>query len=101
VARLVAPSTIAVDWHRFPGATSYVLVVTRSRTGAAARPTYPGGRILGTFAHPPGAPLRFHLPAAVVQVKVMVVALDGNGVEIFRSRIIRIQIPVAVAATAS
>ena len=101
MARLVAPHTVAVDWRRIPGARTYVLVVTRSRNGPAARPTYPGGRILGTFAHPPAAPLRFQLPDAVEQVKVMVVALDRNGVEITRSRVVRIQLPAVVVSRAS
>ena len=104
MARVVAPNTVAVTWRRIPGARTYVLVVTRSRNGPAARPAYPGGRVLGTFAHLPpeldSTPDSL-IAAAVVEVKVMVVALDANGVEITRSRIVRIQLPAVVTVASS
>ena len=100
-ASLVGASTISVTWKRIPRARSYVLVATRSRTGTAPRPVYPGGKTLGVFAHPPATPLRFTFPAAVVQVKLLLIALDANGNELMRSRIIRIDIVPAVVAIPS
>jgi len=97
-ASLVGASTISVTWSRYPGARSYVLVGTRSRIGTAARPTYPGSRILGTFARRPATPLLITVPTGVLQVKLLLVALDGNGNELFRSRIIRIDLPAPVPA---
>jgi len=97
-ASLVSGSTISVAWKRIPGARSYVLVVTRSRTGIAPRPVYPGGRTLGVFAHPPATALRFKFPAGVVQVKLLLVALDRNGNVLMRSRIIRLNTTSVVVA---
>ena len=97
-ATLVGTSTISVTWTRYPGARSYVLVGTRSRTGTAARPVYPGSRIFGTFAHRPATPLQITIPTGVVQVKLLLVALDANGNELFRSRIIRIDLPAPAPA---
>jgi hypothetical protein len=89
---------IAVDWTRTAGARTYVLIMTRSKTGIAPRPAYPGGRVLGTFSKPPGAPVQFVLAPAVAQVKLMVVALDKNGNELARSRIVRVVVTAPAAS---
>jgi hypothetical protein len=99
-ARLVGARTIAVDWTRTAGARSYVLVMTRAKAGPAPRPVYPGGRVLGTFSRPPGSPVQFVLAPGLVQVKMIVVALDKNGNELARSRVVRI-IVVAPVSSAS
>ncbi len=100
-ARLVAADTIAVAWTRTPGARTYVLVVARSKNGIAARPVYPGGRVLAQFTQPPAEPLRFVVAAGVVQVKLMVVALDLGGHELARSHVVRVDLPGAAAAAPS
>jgi hypothetical protein len=98
---LYGPTRIRVTWTATPGAAGYVLVSSASRNGAAARPRYPGGRILGEFSHPPDAPLRFRVPAGVVEVRLMVVALDADGKVMARSRVmIRSTVP-PVATTPS
>jgi len=89
-AHLAGAHTIAIDWTRTAGAKSYVLVMTRSNVGPAPRPAYPGSRILGTFSRPPAAPVQFVLASGVIQVKLMVVALDKNGHELARSLIVRV-----------
>jgi len=89
-ARAVGAHVIAVAWKRTAGATRYVLVITRSRTGEAARPAFPGSPVLGQFARAHPTPLRFRLPVGVVQVKLMVVALDKDGHVLWRSRVVRI-----------
>ena len=65
-------------------------MITRSRTGEAARPAFPGSPVLGQFARAHPTPLRFRLPVGVVQVKLMVVALDKDGHVLWRSRVVRI-----------
>jgi hypothetical protein len=95
-ASLLDPATISVDWTRTPGAKQYVLVITRSKTGTAPRPQYPGSKLQLVFAHPPLNPLHLKVPLGVLQVKLMVVALDANGVELARSRIARIDVPPLV-----
>jgi hypothetical protein len=64
-----------------------------SRTGIARDPVYPGSRVLGTFVHPPALPLRFRVPDGVVEVKLRVIALRGNGTVLRRSNIVTITIP--------
>jgi hypothetical protein len=97
---LTAPTRVRVTWTATPGAASYALVTTRSRGGTAARPVYPGSRILGVFSHPPATPLRFRVPDGVTEVKLMVVALRADGTVIARSRVITLAIPVT-ATTAT
>ncbi len=97
-ARRVAAHVIAVDWSRTAGAKSYVLIMTRSKTGIAPRPVYPGGRVLATFSKPPGAPVQFVLPPGVAQVKLLVVALDKDGNELARSLIVRVAVVLPAAS---
>ena len=68
-------------------AASYLLIVTRSRVGAAADPEYPGSRVFRTFAKAPQHWIRFGVLDPVVEVRVMVVALGRHGHEVSRSRI--------------
>ena len=96
--RLAAAHTIAVDWTRTAGAKSYVLLMTRSKVGVAPRPTYPGTRVLATFSRPPAAAVQFVLAPGVVQVKLLVVALDKDGHELGRSRIVRVIVVAPVAS---
>jgi hypothetical protein len=72
--------------------------VTVSRKGSAPDPVYPGSRILGEFTAPPERPLRYRVPDRVVELKVQVVALRGNGTVLRRSRIVTIAIPRASAS---
>jgi hypothetical protein len=88
-ARLTADGVkIAVRWTETRRARSYVLLVTRSRFGAAPDPAYPGSRVLGTFAHPPAVAFRFRVPEPVIEVRLLVVALGRHGTEVSRSRIV-------------
>lgn len=88
----VGISRVAVTWTRTRTAKTYVLVVTVSRGGRAARPAYPGSRVLGRFARPPAKPFRFRVGPAVTQVGLVVVALGRNGEELGRSRVVRVVI---------
>jgi hypothetical protein len=72
--------------------------MSRSKTGIAPRPVYPGTRVLGTFSKPPGVAVQFALAPGVVEVKLMVVALDKDGREIVRSRIVRVTVKIPVAS---
>lgn len=81
-------------WTETSGAARYVLVVTASRSGPATDPVYPGSRVIGEFATPPGRALRFRVPDGVVEVRLMVVALRENGRVLRRSRIVTVAIPV-------
>ena len=54
------------------------------------RPGLPGSRVLGTFAHPPALPLRFRVPDGVVEVKLRVIALRGDGSVLRRSNIVTV-----------
>jgi hypothetical protein len=93
-ARLVADHRIAVRWTETYRARSYVLIVTTSRSGAAAPdPVYPGSRVLGEFATPPERALRYRVPLEVTQVRLQVVALRGDGTVLRRSRIVTIDLP--------
>jgi hypothetical protein len=92
-ARLIVGPRIALTWTATYRARSYVLLVTMSRTGIARDPVYPGSRVLGTFAHPPALPLRFRVPDGVVEVRLQVIALRGNGSVLRRSNIVTITIP--------
>jgi hypothetical protein len=95
---LFEPTRIRVTWTATPGAASYKLVTSASRGGAAARPRYPGGRVLGEFSRPPETPFRFRVPARVVEVRLMVVALAPDGSVIARSRVmVRSTVPPAAA----
>ena len=88
----VGTSRVAAKWTRTRGAKTYVLVVTVSRGGRAARPVYPGSRVLGEFARPPVNPFRFNVGPAVTQVRLLVVALGRNGEELARSRVVRVTV---------
>jgi hypothetical protein len=94
----VAAHTIALAWTRTAGAKSYVVLMTRSKTGIAPRPVYPGSRVLATFSKPPALPVQFVLAPGVVEVKLLVVALDKNGKELGRSRIVRVILATPVAS---
>ena len=86
-----------MTWTETYRAKSYVLIVTASRTGAAAPdPVYPGSRVLGTFARPPDLPLRFRVPDGVMELKLQVIALRGNGTVLRRSNIVTIEVPKVV-----
>jgi hypothetical protein len=86
-----------VTWTETYRAKAYVLIVTVSRTGAAAPdPVYPGSRILGTFARPPDLPLRFRVPDGAMELKLQVIALRGNGTVLRRSNIVTIEVPKVV-----
>jgi hypothetical protein len=74
-------------WTATRRAASYLLIVTRSRVGAAADPEYPGSRVFRTFAKAPQRWIRFAVLDPVVEVRVMVVALGRHGHEVSRSRI--------------
>jgi hypothetical protein len=93
-ARLIDGPRIAVTWTETWRARSYVLLATLSRAGSAPDPTYPGARVLGEYATPPDRALRFRVPAGVTEVKLMVVALRGNGSVLRASRIVTITVPV-------
>ena len=74
-------------WTPTRKAASYLLIVTRSRVGAAADPEYPGSRVFRQFAKAPQKWIRFRVLDPVVEVRVMVVALGKHGQEVSRSRI--------------
>jgi hypothetical protein len=93
-ARLLDGPRIAVTWTETLRARSYVLVVTRSRSGPARDPVYPGSRVLGEFATPPETPLRYRVPDGIVEVRLMVVALRADGSVLRRSGIVTVIIPV-------
>jgi hypothetical protein len=93
-ARLIDGPRIAVRWTVTSGAARYVLVATGSRSGPAADPVYPGGRVIGEFATPPERAFRVRVPAGVVEVRLMVVALREDGRVLRRSRIATVAIPV-------
>jgi hypothetical protein len=76
-----------VRWTPTRRAASYVLIVTRSRVGAAADPVYPGSRVFRQFETAPQKWIRFRVLDPVVEVRVMVVALGKHGNEVSRSRI--------------
>jgi hypothetical protein len=97
-ARLIDGPRIAVTWTETWRAKSYVLIASLSRRGPASDPVYPGSRILGEFAVPPERRLRYRVPAGVVEVKLQVLALRGNGTVLRRSRIVTIAIPQASAS---
>jgi hypothetical protein len=88
----VGTSRVAVKWTRTRGAKTYVLVATVSRGGRAAKPVYPGSRVLGEFARPPVDPFRFTVGPAVTQVRLLVVALGRDGKELARSRVVRVTV---------
>ncbi len=92
-ARLVGPSDVGAMWTGTPGARRYVLVASGSKDGAAADPTHPGSPIIGTFTHPPTEPLLFRVPKDVLELRLRVVALDADGVELTRSNIVTIAFP--------
>ena len=82
-----AGNRVLVRWTATKRAASYLLIVTRSRVGAAADPEYPGSRVFRTFAKAPKHWIRFGVLDPVVEVRVMVVALGKHGHEVSRSRI--------------
>jgi hypothetical protein len=96
-ARLVIGPRIAVTWTATYRAKRYVLLVSLSRSGPAADPVYPGARVLGEFTAPPAKPLRYRVPNGVVEVRLMVVALRGNGNVLRKSRIVTIAVPVVAS----
>ena len=100
-ARLLENGRVAVTWTATERARSYVLVVTRSRSGPARDPVYPGSRVLGEFVVPPPTPLRYRVPDGVVEMRLMVVALRRDGSVLRRSNIVIVSIPPAGEATGS
>lgn len=100
-ARLISGPRVAVRWTATYRARSYVLLVTTSRTGTPPDPVYPGSRVLGEFAVPPERALRYRVPAGVVELKLQVLALRGNGTVLRRSRIVTITVPQATASPTS
>ena len=82
-----AKNRVLVRWTATRRAASYVLIVTRSRVGAAPDPVYPGSRVFRQFQTAPQRWIRFRVQDPVVEVRVMVVALGKHGHEVSRSRI--------------
>ena len=87
-ARVVGESGIRATWTAVPDARRYVLLGTRSKDGPARDPSYPAGAVVGVFTHPPDKPLVFRVGADVVEVRLVVVALDRDGNVVGRSRIV-------------
>ncbi len=83
-----AGNRVLVRWTPTRRAASYLLIVTRSRVGAAADPEYPGSRVFRQFANAPQKWIRFRVLDPVVEVRVMVVALGKHGHEVSRSQIV-------------
>ena len=100
-ARLLENGRVAVTWTATERARRYVLVATRSRSGPARDPVYPGSRVLGEFVVPPPTPLRFRVPDGVVETRLMVVALRRDGSVLRRSNIVVVSIPAAGETTGS
>ena len=100
-ARLLENRRVAVTWTATERARSYVLVVTRSRSGPARDPVYPGSRVLGEFLVPPPTPLRYRVPDGVLETRLMVVALRRDGSVLRRSNIVIVSIPPAGDTTGS
>ena len=100
-ARLLENGRVAVTWTATERARRYVLVVTRSRSGPARDPVYPGSRVLGEFVVPPPTPLRYRVPDGVVETRLMVVALRRDGSVLRRSNIVVVSIPAAGETTGS
>ena len=87
-AKAVGLSEVGAIWTGLPKASRYILVASASRQGPAAGPRYPGSTVIGEFAYPPRDPLRFRVPLGVVDIRLMVVALTADGVELARSNIV-------------
>ncbi len=100
-ARLISGPRIAVTWTETLRARRYVLVVTRSRSGPAGDPVYPGSRVLGEFATPPESPLRYRVPDGVIEVRLMVVALRADGSVLRRSNIVTVTVTASADTTGS
>lgn len=96
---LITGPRIAVTWSATWGADHYLLVVTRSRGGAAADPAYPGGLVLAEFAAPPSPRFRFRVPLGVTEVRLMVVAVRADGSVIRRSLVEVVAVPPAASPT--
>jgi hypothetical protein len=92
-ARVVGPAEIQVTWKRIPGAHRYILIATRSRSGPAAKPTYPDSLIIGRFTRAPTEPLSFTVKDAIVEIRLRVVALSADGSALTRSRIVTLTFP--------
>jgi hypothetical protein len=92
-ARAVGGSGVGAIWSGTPGARHYILVATRSRAGAAPDPVYPGSSIVGEFTRPPSEPLTFRVRDAIVEIRLLVVALDAAGAELTRSNIATVRFP--------
>ncbi len=86
-ARVVGETGIRATWTAVPDARRYVLLATRSKDGRARDPVYPESPIIGVFTHPPDKPLVFRVGPEVVDVRLLVVALDRDGNVVGRSRI--------------
>jgi hypothetical protein len=86
-ARRVGPSEVGALWSGTPGARRYVLRGSSATDGPATDPVHPGSPIIGAFTRPPTEPLVFRVGKDVVEIRLLVVALDGDGVEIGRSNI--------------
>ena len=98
-ARLVAGPRIAVRWTATWNAASYVLVITRSRTGSAPDPVYPGAKVSVQYAAPPVKPIHIRVPDGVTEFRLMVVALRADGSVLRRSTIVVVAIPVIASAS--
>lgn len=81
---------VAVTWTAVSDAQTYVLLVSGARQAPAPDPVYPGSRELGEYAAPPSTRLRFRVPIRVTEVRLMVVALDADGSELARSRVVTV-----------
>jgi len=92
-AKAVGPSEVGALWTGTPGARRYILVASSSRDGAAADPVYPGSAIIGTFTRPPDKPLFFRIRSGVVELRLLVVALNADGAEISRSNVATVSLP--------
>ena len=92
-ADVIGSSEIQVSWRKVPGARRYVLIGSRSRSGPAPRPRYPGSWVIGRFARPPADGFSFTVKDAVVEVRLRVVALGPDGLVIARSRIKTLSLP--------
>ncbi len=96
-----AGRVIVVTWTATLRARSYALIVTRSRSGPAAVPVYPGSPVFRRFADAPAKPFRFRVGPRIVEVRLLVVALRQNGTVLRRSRVVAVRLPVVAASGGS
>ena len=99
--RVLDGRRLAITWTATERAGSYVLIATRSRSGPARDPVYPGSRVLGEFTEPPPTPLRYRVPDGVVEVRLQVIALRPNGTVLRRSVIVTLAVPLPAGSGSS